>query len=75
MAGKSSSGGKGSKKYGRKKNRSPAQARYTADKRWIKNKRRRAQRTANRFGHPVKIKVEGKWESVSPERSRARRVG
>lgn len=58
-------GGK-NRKYGRKKKRSLSQQRYTSEKRWEKNKKRKAQTRANRTNKPVKIKIDGHWILVSP---------
>jgi len=58
-------GGKKGRKVGRQK-KSPAHMRYNLSSRWETNKRRRALKTANKTGHPVKIKIDGEWEIVSP---------
>ena len=62
MAEKKKTGKKG-RKFGRQV-RSLSHMRYNLEKRWEKNKKRRAQKTANRFGHPVKIKIDGTWEMI-----------
>ena len=66
MAQKQHAGSHGSKKYGRTRNK-PCQKRYTSEKRWIKNKRARARKYANKFGQNVKIKISGEFEIVKPE--------
>ena len=59
---------KGCKAFHRK-SRKPAQQRYvSAGVRWI-NKRRKAQKEANRTRHAVKIKVNGVIEIIHPNRS------
>lgn len=67
MAAKAGAGkGKRSRKFYRKKN-SPAQQRYVASCRSYKNKLKRAQKYANKFGVIVTIKgVDGKAEQVRP---------
>lgn len=56
----------GTRKHGRKKDRSDAQKRYTIEERWNKNKRRKAQTHANKTHQSVRIKVNEKWETVQP---------
>ena len=55
--------GKKTRKYGRKKD-SPTQQRYNQERRWIKNKVRKAQKYANRMNQSVRIKIEGEWETI-----------
>jgi hypothetical protein len=62
MAEKSRSGKKG-RKIGRQENK-PCHKRYNAEKRWEKNKLRRAKKTARRFGYPVWIKYSGQMMEV-----------
>jgi len=57
--------GKKGRKIGRTK-RKPCQQRYTQSRRWIQNKKRKAQKYANKFGITVRIKVEGEWVAVRP---------
>jgi hypothetical protein len=57
-------GGK-NRKFGRKKNR-PSQQRYTSEKRWEKNKRRKAQKRANKTNKSIHIKIDGNWAVISP---------
>ena len=59
-------GGKKGRKIGRTKNK-PCQVRYTSEKRWIKNKRRKAQKYANKRNVIIKIKVNGEWETIHPK--------
>lgn len=65
MAGTTAKGGKKGRKYGRNKAK-PSQMRYTNERRWEKNKMRKAQKYANKFGVTVDIKLDGKMVSVSP---------
>lgn len=58
-------GGKKNRKFGRRKNK-PCQKRYTSEKRWKKNKLRKAQKYANKFG-TIKIKIDGEWVIVKPK--------
>ena len=64
MAEKQGSGRKHTK-IGRKK-RKPSQIMYTYEKRWEKNKRKKAQKTANRLNRIVKIKIDNEWETIKP---------
>ena len=59
-------GGKKGRKYGRKKRR-PSHARYNNERRWEKNKKRRAQKYANKFSCVVKIKINGEMVSIMPQ--------
>jgi hypothetical protein len=52
------------KKIGRKRDRSLAQKRYNSERRWLKNKERRAMKTFKKFGKPVKIKLEGRLVTI-----------
>jgi len=62
-------------KKGKGRNRRrPAGSNYVSFDKRNKNKRRRAQRLANRFGHPVKIKIKkhihdpnAEWEEIKPQ--------
>ena len=63
MAEKTIRTGHKTRKYGRQKN-SPAHQRYNNEERWEKNKIRRAEKTAKKFGKPVKIKIKGQWETI-----------
>ena len=67
MAAKAGAGkGKRGRKFFRKTN-SPAQQKYVASCRSYKNKLKRAQKYANKFGVIVTIKgVDGKAEQVKP---------
>ena len=66
MAKKSStSGGRGCRKYHRRKDK-PAQQRYINEDRSTTNKIKKAQRLANKFNKPVKIKIDGKMEEIKP---------
>jgi hypothetical protein len=58
--------GKKNRKYGRKADRSPSQKRYTFEKRWETNKKKKAQKRANKIAKPIKIKINGEWVLVSP---------
>lgn len=58
--------GKKNRKFNRKKKK-PAQVRYTHERRWEKNKKRKAQKRAKRLGIVVKIKINGEWLSISPK--------
>ena len=58
-------GGKRGRKNGRNK-KAPCKVRYTAERRWIKNKRRKAQKESNKRNYVVKIKVDGVWEHIHP---------
>jgi len=58
MAVKTKTGGK-NKKFGRQEN-SPSHKRYNQEKRWDKNKLRRAEKYVKRFGFPVQIKIDDK---------------
>lgn len=64
-------GGKKNRKFGRKKRR-PSQVRYTYEKRWEKNKKRKAQKYANKFKRIIKIKVGGEWVLIRPESAGAK---
>lgn len=51
----------------------PARDRYNTDKRRNVNKKAKAQKLANKFGHPVKFKIKNAprdksndWETVMP---------
>ena len=50
-----------------KKRKKPSQMRYTSEERWVKNKRKKAQKTANKRGQIVKIKVRNAWEEIHPK--------
>lgn len=66
MAKSSKSGhGKGTRKYGRNKER-PCQKRYVSQGRMWDNKFRRVQKLVNKFGHSIKIKVKGEWVTIKP---------
>lgn len=58
--------GKKNRKLNRKRNR-PCQKRYVSENRRDVNKRRKAQIRANKFGHPVRIKVQGLIEVIKPK--------
>jgi hypothetical protein len=49
VAGQSVKGSKKNRKYGRNAKRSPAMARYRAEQRWLKNKKRRLRTHIERF--------------------------
>jgi hypothetical protein len=53
------------KKIGRKRDRSPAQKRYNSERRWLKNKKRKAIKLFKKFGKPIKIKLEGEWVVIN----------
>ena len=55
--------GKKGRKAGRTKKK-PCQQRYTNERRWDKNKLRRAKILAKKFGKAVKIKLAGIWETI-----------
>lgn len=57
-------GGK-NRKYGRRKKK-PSQQRYTSERRWEKNKRKKAQTRATRTNQPIKIKLYGNWITIAP---------
>ncbi len=59
--------GKKGRKVGRRKKK-PCQQRYTSTRQWEDNKLRRAQRTANKFNHAVKIKIKGVLEVIHPKK-------
>lgn len=63
---KKSSHGKKNRKFNRKK-RKPCQQRYTSERRWEKNKMRRAQKYANKFSCNVVIKIHGELVTISHE--------
>jgi len=60
--------GKKARKYGRN-TRKPCKVRYTAEKRWIKNKRKKAQKEANKRNYLVRIKINGEWETIHPTKA------
>ena len=64
--------GKKTRKYGRQKN-SPAHQRYNNEERWEKNKICKAQKTANKFGKAVKIKIKGNWEIIKSDKKDQKR--
>ncbi len=59
--------GKKQRKFGRKRE-SLTQQRYNAVRRWEVNKRRKAQKYANKFNHMVRIKIAGEWEFIHPNK-------
>lgn len=67
-------GGSKSRKYGRKKLRSQAQARYTSSRRWETNKRRKVQKVANNTGRAVKIKEGETWVTITPNKPHKKAV-
>lgn len=64
MAG--SGGGQKGRKIGRNK-RKPCQQRYTVEKRWDKNKKRKMQKLANETQRVVKYKIDNEWKEASPK--------
>ncbi len=66
---KNSKQGKKHRKHGRTL-RKPCQQRYTNQRRWEINKKRRAQQRTNKLGVVVKIKVEGEWVLIKPKKAR-----
>jgi|WetSurMetagenome_2_1015567.scaffolds.fasta_scaffold472473_2 hypothetical protein len=62
----SATGGKKGRKVGRNKKK-PCQQRYVLMKRNEDNKLRRAKRTANKFGHAVKIKIGNTIDVIHPK--------
>lgn len=65
------SSGKGTKKFGRDL-REPSHMRYNNEGRAFKNKRRKAQRLANRFGQPVRIRDGEEWIDIKPNKEVSR---
>lgn len=63
---KNHKGGKKNRKFGRKKRR-PSQVRYTFERRWEKNKKRKAQKYANKTNRHIKIKISGEWVTIHPQ--------
>ena len=68
MAATSKAKAKG-KKIGHTKKK-PCQQRYVQSKRSEKNKLRRAKRMANKFGHAIKIKIDGVIEMIRPDKGK-----
>ena len=52
-------------KKGRNKKK-PSQQRYVSENRSEKNKRKKAQKYAKKFNTSVKIKIDGKMETINP---------
>lgn len=46
----------------------PSHMRYVAEGRAFKNKKRRAQRLANRLGQPVRIRDGSEWVDIKPNK-------
>jgi len=55
------------KKKPNSKRKKPCQQRYTSERRWIKNKRKKAQKNANNRHQVVKVKIDGEWETFNPK--------
>lgn len=62
---KRSGKGKKNRKFNRRKKK-PCQQRYTANRQWNTNKRRKAQKYAKRMNQVVRIKIDGEWETIHP---------
>jgi len=59
--------GKKNRKFSRKAKK-PSQQRYTSEKRWEKNKKRKAQSRANKTNKSIRVKIDGNWILISPIR-------
>lgn len=51
---------------GSSRKRNPSSVAYKNTMKWLKNKRRRAQARANRFGKPVKVKDGSSFVEILP---------
>lgn len=74
MAGQAPRKGRnGNKTFGRRKNK-PCQQRYVNEGRSDKNKVRKAQKYANKFGVEVKVRVDGLLKSIAPTTEKAKAI-